>query len=247
MSTVIPKCYQTIASIIRLQQITDFVQEDKKRVPINSFDNISLKDVNFSYEDKMILNQFNHNFNAGDLIWIKGKSGLGKTTLFKLLLGFIQPNSGSILLNKGPIETPISAQTRNYFSYVPQHPYMLSLTIKENLTLGKTLTDEDIRIACIKALIYEDIMNTEYGFDTVLGENGFGLSKGQLQRLSIARALLRDSPIILLDEVTSALDPHTEQQILLNLKTLKDKTILIISHRDLSLLNLTKEIDIKGQ
>ena len=244
MSTVIPKYYQTLASIERLSAITNHQKEDTNRYKVTPFIELNIDHVNFSYDDKPVLQNLNFTVKPNEIIWIKGKTGLGKTTLFNLLLGFLSPNSGLLSIKTAHSSFVVSSQTRNFFSYVPQNPFMMSQSIKDNLILGQTPTEQDIKSACMAALIYDDIIKTKDGFNTILGEHGLGLSKGQLQRLSIARALLRNSPIILLDEVTSALDAQTEKQVLENLKGLNNKTILIISHRDLSALNISQTIEI---
>ena len=160
---------------------------------------------------------------------IKGRSGQGKTTLFKLLLGLYTKDSGSLTID----ESEITAAHRKLFAYVPQGNMILSGSIRENIALNReNLTDEELISACKTAEIYDYISSLPKGFDTKLSERGAGLSEGQIQRLAIARALVSSCPILLLDESTSALDEKTERAVLGNLSRLKDKTILLITHRD---------------
>lgn len=241
LSTILPKYYQMIQSIHHLKVIDDIQQESAKSSPDFDFETINFEQVSFKYDDKWVLDNFNLTINKGEFVWIKGDSGLGKTTLFRLLLGFIKPYSGKIELKSDSNFIFINETSRKYFSYVPQTPYILSDTIYNNLTLGREMPFDKVREVTKLCLIDEDILKKPEGYQTVLTENT-GLSIGQLQRLSIARALLRETKILLLDEVTSALDANLEQEILENLSTLKDKTILFISHRPLALY--TKKIDL---
>lgn len=241
LSNILPKYYQMIQSITHLSFIKDIQQEGSKKETDFEFERIVFKDLSFRYDEKWVLDKLDLEINKGDFVWIKGDSGLGKTTLFRLLLGFIRPYNGKIRFYGKDNHMNINETTRKYFSYVPQTPYILSDTIYRNLTLGKNIPIEEVKRVCRLCLIDEDINTKPQGYHTILTENA-GLSIGQLQRLSIARAILRDSKILLLDEVTSALDPALEKAIIDNLHKLKDKTILFISHRPLS--NYTKLIDL---
>ncbi len=121
---------------------------------------------------------------------------------------------------------------------------MLSGTIRDNLNLYDTSTDEKLIDACKVACIYDEIRALPNGLDTKLGEKGFGLSEGQIQRLAIARALLKDTPILLLDEISSALDEETEQKVFKSIKELTDKTCLIISHRAMTEISINHQINL---
>ena len=213
-------------------------------VEIKAFNRVIFDRVTFSYQDKPVLKHVSFEIKAHDLVWIKGASGIGKTTLLKLLLGYMTPTHGQIQIISKDMITKVSPHTRPYFSYVPQSPYILNDTIYQNLTLKQQLDVKLVIKACQQANIYDDIMNLPLGFDTLLGENGVGLSLGQLQRLSIARALLKQSPILLLDEITASLDTKSENEIYETLKTFKDKTLLIVSHKNIQLLDPNLIIDI---
>ncbi|MDY0210784.1 MAG: ABC transporter ATP-binding protein [Acholeplasma sp.] len=233
LSNLLPKYYQMVQSIKHLDQIKDIPQDTLPLTKTYPFKQIEFKNVSFKYDKKLILDGFNLIIKKGDFIWIKGESGLGKTTLFKLLLGFLKPYQGQIKLTNTDQRLHLGEQTRSYFAYVPQTPYILSDTIYHNLTLGKQVPLEEVINVCKITLIHDEIMNTPKGYETVLQEEQ-GLSIGQLQRLSLARALLKNAEVLLLDEVTSSLDPMTEKVLLTNIESLKDKTILFISHRPLS-------------
>ena len=176
-----------------------------------------------------------------------GISGIGKSTLLKLLLGVFNLNFGEIYLDTNNGKIPIDKNTRRLFSYVPQGNMLISGTIKDNITFinpdaSDAEIEEAIRISCAKQFIDE----LPLGLETVIGEKGLGLSEGQVQRLAIARSLLADSPILLLDEATSALDEKTEKEFLTNLKALDNVTCIIVSHKKAALDICNKTIQIKN-
>jgi len=162
-----------------------------------------------------------------------GASGIGKTTLIRLILGFLRPDDGKVCLYDGINENLIDAGTRKYISYVPQGNTMISGTIRECMQIAKEdVSDTEIFEVLKAADIYEAFLKLPEGLDTLIGEKGSGFSEGQIQRLSIARALLRKSPILILDEATSGLDEKTEIKVLQNLKKLDyDTTCIFITHR----------------
>mgnify|MGYP002518564160 FL=1 len=158
--------------------------------------------------------------------------------MFKLLLGLYTPSQGELFFDNS---RSIDASVRPMFSYVPQGNMIVSGTIKENITLFNSEIEEEKIIKAAKiAEIYDLISSLPDGFETALTERGGGLSEGQIQRLAIARALLFDAPILLLDESTSALDRSTEIKILNNIKSLTDKTVLFITHRKTDNINPDK-------
>ncbi|MDE6767005.1 MAG: ATP-binding cassette domain-containing protein, partial [Eubacterium sp.] len=185
--------------------------------------------------------------NKGDFVAIMGISGIGKSTLLKLLLGVFNAQEGDICLKTTQGDIPVDKNTRRLFSYVPQGNMIISGTIKDNLTfINDDVTsaelDEAVRVSCAKQFI-DELPN---GIDTVIGEKGMGLSEGQIQRLAIARSLLAKSPILLLDEATSALDEETEKQFLTNLKELDNVTCIIVSHKTAALEICNKHIQINN-
>ena len=210
-----------------------------------NFEKVSVKNIAFSYDDEIILKNCSFEFFRNKITAITGESGSGKSTLFKLLLGLYEPLGGELTFND---DIPINSSTRGMFAYVPQGNMILSGTIKENLTLCNPDVSEDEIIKATKtAAIYDFIMTLPEGFETVLSERGAGLSEGQIQRLSIARALLFDAPILLFDEATSALDEQTETLLLSNIKNLPDKTVLFITHRNTSISVCDSIIHVKDK
>ena len=166
----------------------------------------------------------------GDFVALTGISGGGKTSLFQLLLGIYRPNTGKVTFVNGKTAVPASKGTRGLFAYVPQGNMLMSGSLKDNLTMFTDEATEEKIKAAVKAACLDELV-AKTGMDAKLGERGIGLSEGQAQRLAIARALLSDAPILLLDEATSALDEETEAQVLKNIDEMRDKTVIIVTHR----------------
>ncbi|MDB7082106.1 ABC transporter ATP-binding protein [Thomasclavelia ramosa] len=192
---------------------------------------ITFKNVTFSYREKTVFQNFNLNLKSNSLIAIIGPSGCGKSTLFNLLLRFEKPTSGKILIGTHPIDKYSRIKYSQILTCVAQHPYLFNMSIYENLTL----IDPDInniKKACQQAEIDEYIMSLPKQYDTILSDGALNFSGGQQQRLAIARALLKNSKILLFDEITSALDEKTSYEIFQTLiKLKKTHTILMISHK----------------
>ena len=221
--------------------------EIDKDAVYRSLKSIEFENITFGFDRDFILDNTSLSINKGDFVAIMGISGIGKSTLLKLLLGVLNVNSGSIYLNTDNSKIFIDKNTRKLFSYVPQGNMLISGTIKDNITfINPSATDDEIakaiEISCAKQFIDE----LPLGIETVIGEKGMGLSEGQIQRLAIARSLLANSPVLLLDEATSALDEQTEKQFLTNLKTLDNITCLIVSHKKAALDICNKSIKIKN-
>lgn len=233
LSSLMPKYYSLLASAERLMTMENLPKDpDVEDEPEGPFRGVECENVHFKYEDAWIIAGLDLVIPAGSFIHIEGASGIGKTTFFKLLLGLLEPDAGSIRFNVGDRPHPAGMNTRPLLTYVPQTPMILSGTIRENIVFNtEGVTPESVREAARIAAIDETIEALEEGYDTRLNEHGKGFSEGQLQRLAIARAVLRDAPVLLLDEVTSALDASSEALVLDNLKQLTDKTCLVISHR----------------
>ena len=162
-----------------------------------------------------------------------GESGRGKSTLTKLLLGFYQPNKGRIFIDGTDITELGLVNVRDKIAYIPQEPYLFNCSIKENIRMGKlNASDEEIYNAAKQAGAHDFISGLENGYETPAGERGNTLSGGQKQRIAIARAILKDAPVIIFDEATSALDNETEKYINKTVMSVKkDKLILMIAHR----------------
>ncbi len=239
VSGILPQYYSMIASAERLIELENIEDEpgSLKRAEIkklyNSFKEININNVDFSYGNENILSGCTFTVPRGGITAITGESGSGKSTLFKLILGLYEPDTGTITIDG---KTPVDSSTRALFSYVPQGNMILSGTIRDNLTLcNDRVSDEQIEKATKTAVIYDLIKSLPDGLDTHLSERGAGLSEGQIQRISIARALLFDAPVLLFDESTSALDEQTETELLSNIKNMTDKTVLFITHRNTSI------------
>ena len=196
---------------------------------------VVLKDVFFRYvEDKTVLKESNFVAKPNEIVAIVGPSGEGKTTMLRLFLGLILPEKGSASLRDSEgKEVPMNADTRQFFSYVPQGNTIFSGTIADNLRLIKQdATDEEIIEALKIACAWDFVEKLPLGINSPVGEKGRGLSEGQAQRIAIARAVLRDAPIMLLDEATSALDVETERKVLRSIIQKKpNKTCIVATHR----------------
>jgi ATP-binding cassette subfamily B protein len=195
-------------------------------------------------ETSKVFEDFNLTIEPNQKLGIIGPSGAGKSTLINLLLRFFDVDSGEILIDGYNIKNDITQKSlRENISYIPQDPVLFHRTIRENIIYGKLdATEEELIEATKMACCYDFIMNLENGFDTIVGERGVKLSGGQRQRIAIARAILKNSKILILDEATSALDSITEKEIQKALENLmKNKTVIAIAHR-LSTLNIMDRI-----
>ncbi len=225
------QAYGVVASAERLQEIIGLPDEDAG-VKLNSFDEIKLEHVFFQYDESSddVLADLDDCIIRGNFVALTGISGGGKTSLFQLLLGIYKPTAGSVSFVSGGQTVPASKGTRGLFAYVPQGNTLMSGALLENITMfTDEATQEQINRA-IDAACLNDVI-AEVGLDAKLGERGIGLSEGQAQRVAIARALLSDAPILLLDEATSALDEQTEAKVLENISKMRDKTVIIVTHR----------------
>ena len=206
---------------------------------------VILKDVFYQYvENKPILKESDFVAHPNEIVAIVGPSGEGKTTMLRLFLGLIWPESGSAVLRDGDgNEVPMNADTRQFFSYVPQGNTIFSGTIADNLRLVKQdATDDEIIEALKIACAWDFVEKLPLGINAPVGEKGRGLSEGQAQRIAIARAVLRDAPIMLLDEATSALDVETERKVLRSIIQKKpNKTCIVATHRP-SVLSMCQRI-----
>ena len=216
--------------------LDESTEEDKGRVVLTKLDGkVEFRNLRFSYDDSEVnaLSNISLIINAGETVALVGASGSGKSTLANLLPRFYQNSEGSILLDGEDIrEIPLS-KLRQYIALVSQDIVLFNDTIKKNISYGrKDVNDEEIIKAAEKAHAMEFIKNLPAGLDTNIGDKGSKLSGGQRQRIALARALLKESPILILDEATSALDTESEHAIQLALDEVrKDRTCLIIAHR----------------
>ena len=236
LSRLIPQFVGILASTGRIMEIAEMKEEESAEGKVLVKGSVGLKaqNITLSYDGNKILKDFSLDVKPGETVMMAGSSGIGKTTLLRGILGLLSPDCGDIVMYDGyGTEIKCSRDTRKYLSYVPQGNTLFSGTIKDNLKMGKAdATDEEMWNVLDVACATEFVKYLEKGLDTVVGERGCGLSEGQAQRISIARALLKPYNMIILDEATSALDETTEAVILQNLSNANDKTCLFVSHRE---------------
>lgn len=212
-------------------EVKDPVSPEKSRIKDGA---IEFKNVSFSYKEGAdVLDNFNFKINKGEKVGLVGHSGSGKSTITKLILRFADANEGEILIDGQNIAHITQDDLRKSISYVPQESILFHRTIKENIGYAKDgATDEEIKKAAEFAHAHEFIEKMQKGYDTLVGERGVKLSGGERQRVSIARAMLKDAPILILDEATSSLDSISESYIQDAFeKLMKDKTTIVIAHR----------------
>ncbi len=231
ISGSLTRFFATCASCERIMEVENLAKDKTADFSGADFDRMEVKDLCFSYGDREVLKNISFEVQKGDTVVITGQSGKGKSTLMKLLLGIYPPEKGEIAVYDNEEKIILDSGTRSLFSYVPQGNMIISGSIGENISFFEEADEKKVRDAAEAASILQYIDSLPDGMNTVIGENGLGLSEGQTQRLAIARAVYADSPIILLDEATSALDEETEAEILRKIKKLKTKTCIIITHR----------------
>lgn len=206
---------------------------------------VQMRELSFAYlEDQNVITDSRFEAHPGEIVALVGPSGEGKTTLIRLILGLVCPQSGeAVLCAADGTQVELNAETRHLFAYVPQGNTILSGTIAENLRMVKEdATEEEMIRALEIACAWDFVKKMPNGIYSVVRERGRGLSEGQAQRIAIARAVLRDAPILLLDEATSALDVTTERQVLRNLvRQRPNKTCIVTTHRP-SVLNLCQRV-----
>ena len=244
ITSYIPKYYAMIASSERLLEIENSNMDIEESNGCTDFESISLQHVHFSYEKNRdeILNDFNLTLHKGECIGFTGPSGCGKSTVLKVLLSLYPITEGKITICSHGKEEELSSGYRHLFSYVPQGNQLMLGTVRDVVTFSNVENEEQIWKALDVACASEFVKNFPDGLDTQLKEQGSGISEGQMQRLAIARAIYSNRPILLLDEATSALDVNTEKQVLSNLKSLKDMTVIIVTHRLEALSICTREV-----
>ena len=246
LAALVPSVVSTATSAGRVMEITELSKElDKEREKAEAFYtkakekgvSIVFDNVSFKYKngENFVINNASFKINAGETVALIGPSGEGKTTILKLLLGIMPVTSGEIYFQSSDGEKiTVSDSTRRFCSYVPQGINIFSGTIRENLVAVKKDATDDELCAVVKSAVLDNMISKlPEGLGTYINEQGGNFSQGQLQRIAIARALLKDSMILLMDETTSALDPNTEKQVLENIMVSNPaKICLITTHRE---------------
>jgi ATP-binding cassette subfamily B protein len=238
LSGVMPQYIAMVASAERLMELETIQGQkipagEEPHVLYSRMDAIGAENLSFSYDRDAVLRQADFSLPKGAFAAITGPSGIGKSTLLKLLLGIFKPESGGLFLQCGAERIPLDRATRRLFAYVPQGNLLLSGTLLENLTIARPdATREEIEEALFVSAMDEYLPQLPDGLNTVIGESAAGLSEGQAQRLAIARAVLGGAPILLLDECTSALDPETEKKVLSRIRALLGRTCIAVTHRN---------------
>ena len=229
----VPAFINALASVERLMELEELEQEPKADpIRLSTVPEIVVDHITYAYpgQQEAVFRDYSCRFQAGSLTAIAGPTGIGKSTLIRLILGLLQPSEGSISIDGHPA----GAALRENFLYIPQGNSLLSGTIRSNLLLARPSATEEEMKEALDTAVAQFVYDLPDGLDTPCGEIGDGLSEGQSQRIAVARALLRSGGILILDESTSALDAATEAQLLQNLHTRfhGKKTILFISHRE---------------
>ena len=231
----VPAFIKALTSIERLLELEELQLETYHGdVVFPGAPGIMIKDVTFGYEDRDVRKDFSHDFKPGSFTVVAGPTGVGKSTLTRLMLGLLKPSSGSVTLYSGNgMGHPANVDTRCNFMYVPQGNSLLSGTIRENMLLANADASDQEMEDALRTAAAEFVFSLEDGLDTVCGESGTGLSEGQCQRIAIARALLHPGGVMILDEATSSLDMETEERLLDNIRDKYKgiKTVVFISHR----------------
>lgn len=236
MGTQIPSVIHATASIDRLMELEALPREDEEDARL--FDGvvgIRMDDVTFSYPDtsRKVLDDFSWDFRPGSRTAIVGPTGVGKSTMIRLMLSLLRPQKGKVLLYSSFDEAESSPATRCNLVYVPQGNSLFSGTVRDNLLMGNPEASDEQLSSALHIAAADFVFDLPQGLDTQCFESGAGLSEGQAQRVAIARALLRPGSILLLDEFSSALDAETENVLLERLtSSLPDHTMIFITHRD---------------
>lgn len=241
IGSTFPKYAAMLSSAERLMEFDANGQEKvcentwSREEAYEQLESICFENVTFSYDDeKKVLQNENFSVKKGDFAAIIGSSGIGKSTIMKLLLSVYSPNSGEIQMCMKDGKCKLEELPAGMFAYVPQGNYLMSGTIWQVVGFAEKTEEVDrkkVEEACRVACADEFILELPKGYDTLLGERGDGLSEGQMQRLAVARAIYSGCPILLLDEATSALDSATERKMITALKAMENYTVFLVTHR----------------
>lgn len=235
LTKLVPAFVSVFTAAERLMELEeDPLEEQGTPIYIKAPCGIRLQNVGYAYEDgggDKVIDGLSFDFKPGSCTAILGETGAGKTTLVRMILALVQPQDGKIEIYHGSTHQALSPLHRCNFVYVPQGNTLMSGTIRENLRLGKLDATDEEMLEALHTSCADFVNDLPDGLNTLCSEQGGGLSEGQAQRIAIARSLLRDRSVMLFDEATSALDPDTERQLLNNILSAHDKTIIFITHR----------------
>ncbi|MFT5133352.1 MAG: ATP-binding cassette subfamily B protein [Gammaproteobacteria bacterium] len=229
-----------VGVIVRKHDVVDETDAETLRVSAGA---IRFDNINFAYASgKPIFEKLNFEIHPGEKVGLVGFSGSGKSTIMNLILRLFEPQAGSILVDGQDIQTVAQESLRGSISMIPQDPMLFHRTLMENIRYGRLdATDDEVIEAAKKSHAHEFIMDTDNGYESLVGERGVKLSGGQRQRVALARAILKNAPILLLDEATSSLDSVTEKYIQDSLAYLmQEKTVIVIAHRLSTLAHLDR-------
>ena len=235
LSKLVPQFVSVFTAAERLMLFEDIPLEEKgEPIEVEGPCGIQINEVSFAYPDAPdtpIIDKLSFDFKPGTCTAIVGETGAGKTTLLRMILALIRPDSGNVYIYNKVERFIVSPLTRCNITYVPQGNTMLSGSIRDNLLLGNVDATEEQMYEALDEACADFVRELPDGLDTEMTEQGGGLSEGQAQRICIARALLRNSPLMILDEATSALDPETEKKLLNNILENNSRTVIFITHR----------------
>ena len=235
LTKLVPAFVSVFTAAERLMELEeDPLEEQGTPIYIKAPCGIRLQNIGYAYEDgggEKVIDGLSFDFKPGSCTAILGETGAGKTTLVRMILALVQPQDGKIEIYHGSTHQALSPLHRCNFVYVPQGNTLMSGTIRENLRLGKLDATDEEMLEALHTSCADFVNDLPDGLNTICSEQGGGLSEGQAQRIAIARSLLRDRSVMLFDEATSALDPDTERELLNNILSAHDKTIIFITHR----------------
>lgn len=247
----IPRVVSILASAGRIMELQELPLEEKEEEPLAVVQaGVDVSGLTFGYTQDNVLENVSLHIAPGEFVAVIGESGIGKTTLIRIIMSFMSNIQGSVIFYNEKGETQkANAATRNFIAYVPQGNTLFSGTVRENIRMGNlNATEEEMNEALKLAAAYDFVQELPKGIDTAIGERGHGLSEGQAQRIAIARAFVKKAPFLILDEATSSLDEATEQEVIRGLQRLTPRpTCLVITHRKSILQYCDREIKIENK